>query len=740
MVLATGRALGELSGELATALAQLLASHGAGELALSGLEEEEAVQLGSALARQPQDDLLFRRIAREAKGHPLFVAELVRHVEDGHALEGRQVLDDALRARVALLDPRSRALLEVMAIAGAPSEHSVLMRVLGLTPSVLTRCLSKLRLQHLARSESRQRTECYHDRIRRSVLEGLSEPNRRQRHRMLALALSSLSGDHDEHVAYHWQCAGEDAKSARYCAHAAAAAFRALAFRRAMRLYAEALSQPDEFSMEERFELKVGHARALSCAGFSARAAEVYLEAAAMRAGEEARALRRQATLLMLRSGRIQEGLQLADDVLRELGLSRPATPVRAIARMLWERTLTADQEPASTNEPGSACADPAVLELLWAVAPSLAFVDFWGGSALQGRYVRMALRSGDIQHVVRSLTIQGIVRATMDRPPQEKVSQILARVRQIADGRDLPYLRALVLISHGYVHWMNYRLQEATAQLGQAERLLRESCVDTSWELTNARMALLNTLWNEGKLWKHAELAREWQRDARDRGDRYAGTQLLCIGLGYQLSLQHDMPDAAEWALDECLRGWPETFQLPHWGQYIGRLLVQLYQDGSAHDLWKATWPHLRRSQLLRVPYLALLSYLDGAWVSLQQACRTHSTVRSELLREASGYARKVVDTRRPLAKPLADQIHGQVAVLAGRRDEAVLLLRRSEAMLRTQHSVYQFPTAYLLGTLLGGDEGKAYCAQALNWASAESIANPTRWFTMFVPVLRSV
>jgi hypothetical protein len=613
------------------------------------------------------------------------------------------------------------------------------MRALSLPPPALTRQLAKLRVQHLARSESRERAECYHDRVRRAVLEGLSESGRRQRHRVLALALSSLGRDNDARVAFHWQCAGEEAKSARYCAHAAAAAFKALAFRRAMRLYAEALSQPDQFSAQERFELKVAHAHALSCAGFSAQAAEVYLEAAGMRQGEDARALRRQATLLMLRSGRIQEGLKLADDVLREVGLTRPSTPVGAIARLLWERTLMQAQGLEDAEAPAQTNADPAVLELLWAVAPSLAFVDFWGGSALQSRYVRMALRSGDVQHVVRSLTIHGMVRATTDRPPQEHVSRILARVRQIADGKDIASLRALVLVSHGYVHWLNYRLHDAIGQLVQAERLLRESCVDTSWELTNARMALLNALWNAGKLSQHDELAREWQRDARDRGDRYAGTQLLCIGLGYQLLLQHDLPDAAGEALDECMRGWPEAFHLPHWGRYIGQLLVQLYNDASPYELWRATLPSLQRSQLLRVPYLALLSYLDGAWVTLHQACRTRPHQRAALLREAEHYADKVAQTERTLASPLADQIRAQVLTLAGQRGKAVLLLRQAESRLREQHSIYQFPTAYLLGTLLGGEQGKLHRERALGWAAGENIADPPRWFSMFVPVLRA-
>jgi hypothetical protein len=295
------------------------------------------------------------------------------------------------------------------------------------------------------------------------------------------------------------------------------------------------------------------------------------------------------------------------------------------------------------------------------------------------------------------------------------------------------------VLMSHGYVHWMNFRLHEAVAQLVQAERLLRESCVDTSWELTNARVGLLNALWNQGKLWQHDELARDWQRDARERGDRYAGMQLLCIGLGYQVSLRHDLPEAAEQALDDCLKGWPDAFQLPHWCQYIGQLLVALYKDGDAYELWQSNATRLHRSQLLRAPYLALLSYVDGAWATLHAACRARPAERSALLHEVSRYARKIVQTRRPLANALADQIRAQALLLDGQRDQAVLTLRRAESALRAQHSVYQFPTAYLTGVVLGGEEGKLHCARALTWATREDIADPLRWFAAFVPVLRA-
>lgn len=743
MVLTTGRPVDQLSSELHTALTPLLATATSAELPLPGLDQKEAEALGSALARDTHQPEFFARIAREAKGHPLFMAELVRHVEGGHVLDSGEEthLDDALRTRVEQLDAVPRALMESLAVAGMPLHQNVLMHALRVSPTALARRIAQLRVAHLVRSEDRQRTECYHDRIRSAVLDQLSADTRRARHRALAEALSALGNGTDEQVAYQWRCAGELARAARYCAQAADKAFQALAFQRAAALYENALAEASAFEPEELTELRVAYARALSCAGFAGRAAEVYLLVSQARSGESARALRRQATLLMLRSGRINEGLQLADDVLSEVGLSRPSTPARAVVRLLWERARLAGQglhyDVAEVHNDSASRAE--VLELLWAVAPSLAFVDFMGGSALQSQYARLSLQGGDIQHVIRSLTVEAMLRSTADAPPQAQVTRILQQVRQIAADRDSPYLRALVFMSHGYVHWQSFRLSEASAQLVQAERLLSESCVDAGWELTNARIGLLNALWNAGHLWKHDELSRAWQRDARDRGDRYAATQLLCMGVGYQLSLKNDDPEGAERALQESVRGWPEAFQLPQWSQYVGRQLVALYKgEGEAYGQLRQNWAQLRGSQLLRASYLAFLTYTDAAWACLDRAARSPRSERGRLLAEARRFARKVSETKRPLADALADQICAQVLVLSDQPEEAVGMLRSAEAEFRAHHSVYQFPTGYLMGRLLGGAEGQSVCTRALTWATGEGVMDPERWFAMFVPVLR--
>src|SRR5690606_6269918 len=133
-------------------------------------------------------------------------------------------------------------------------------------------------------------------------------------------------------------------------------------------------------------------------------------------------------------------------------------------------------------------------------------------------------------------------------------------------------------------------------------------------------------------------------------------------------------------------------------------------------------------------------LTYADAAWVCLDEAQRTRGDERRARLADAEKFARKLTATRRPLAGALADQIRAQALILSGQTEAALPLLNDAQAELRRYHSVYQYATTYLYGRLLGGDDGKAACARATNWAESEGIACPERWFAMFAPALRAL
>ncbi len=736
LVIATGRSL---TAEVASALEPLLSADISRKIELGALTRDDTLLLVRSLLGR-EDPGLQARIASEGQGHPLFLSELARKASEGLPLDAGFGLDDVLGDRIRELESGARRTLELLAVASAPVARPTLARALDVDPSEVDRRLTKLKAAHLARSDVRDTALCYHDRVRDAVLRTLSTEDQRLRHRALATSLSSTSAVDAERIAYEWRAAGDAVRAARYCARAAVTARRALAFNRAARLYEEALFEPEAFDDATRRALRIEHARALSAAGFAGRAAEVFVQAAAEASDGEGRALRRKAAQLMLQSGRIAEGIALADRVLAEVALTRPSTPARAVVRLTWERSQLAlsslSQEPLRDHHDASTPS----LDALWAVAPSLAFVDLLAGSALQSRYTRLALKSGSLVHTVRSLAIEAMLGSTTEAPPQKRVDSMLTRLREVSHGTQDPYLRAVAWMAHGYVHWVRFGLTEALGALAQAERLLRERCINVAWELTNVRAALLNTLWNMGKLQRHEELSREWLAEARQRGDRYAAIQLTVIGLAYQTSLTRGAHDAAESLLESCLEDFPQSFQLPHWGRYIGLQLSALQRgDGSALRLMRATWPKLRRSQLLRAPYLALLSHCDAAWSCIDAALGEGGRAREELLDEARGHARRVQRTGWPLAASLADQIEAQLHIVAGNPDAAAPLLLRALSVLDEHASIYAPATAYLASHVVAPESSHALRARALSWAERESLAHPERFFATFAPALRT-
>ncbi|MEO7092180.1 MAG: protein kinase, partial [Polyangiales bacterium] len=148
-------------------------------LVLAPLGEQETTQLTHALftaMRAPIADATAATIVRESAGHPMFVAELVRHtvMRGEHGTTGDEIrLDDVLSERIDALAAAERELLELVAAAGQPLPLDVAGRALGLTPSKLLPLVGYLQSATLLRATGRTRrdsVEPFHDRTRRAVV------------------------------------------------------------------------------------------------------------------------------------------------------------------------------------------------------------------------------------------------------------------------------------------------------------------------------------------------------------------------------------------------------------------------------------------------------------------------------------------------------------------------------------------------------------------------------------------
>ncbi len=91
-------------------------------------------------------------IARETDGHPLHIAELVRHAAEAGGGGGRGLrLDEAIVDRLTRLPPAAQDVAELLALAGAPMRPGTLRRAADVEPADLHRALAVLRIAHLIR-------------------------------------------------------------------------------------------------------------------------------------------------------------------------------------------------------------------------------------------------------------------------------------------------------------------------------------------------------------------------------------------------------------------------------------------------------------------------------------------------------------------------------------------------------------------------------------------------------------
>ncbi|ACY14143.1 serine/threonine-protein kinase PknK [Haliangium ochraceum] len=211
--------------------AQLLAIHG-----LRASESDLDEQGG---------DLRVEWIARASRGSALYVHELVRHLAGGRDLStlSEQGLDHVLWLRISELAAPVRRLIEILAVAGQPVKLRQAQQVaeLGAVPQ---RVLRDLRLGNLVRSSGPgldDDIECFHDRVRESVLAHLQPEQLSGYHLALAQMFESGGEADPETIAAHYLAAGDAPRACRYYEDAAASALDSLAFDRAEAFYSLAV-------------------------------------------------------------------------------------------------------------------------------------------------------------------------------------------------------------------------------------------------------------------------------------------------------------------------------------------------------------------------------------------------------------------------------------------------------------------------------------------------------------------
>jgi serine/threonine protein kinase/tetratricopeptide (TPR) repeat protein len=700
---------------------------------LAGLTAAESEQLARDLLATTEGDTAdVAQIATEARGHPMFIQELVQHA--GHQRESSEPLrlDDAISARASRLDAAAHMLLEVVAVAGAPIPQSIAFEAARLTPKQASAHVAALLGGGFARvtgARGHDAIETYHDRVREAVYANLAPERRRELHRAIAVGLDAVGAPPDSLVR-HFEAAGDTERAEHYVVAAAEAAYDAMAFGRAAELYGRALAAETDPVRRSALQETLGDA--LCNDGRSTEAAECFLEAAQHEDDATRKLdLQRRAAERLLMSGHMQRGVETARAVLGELGTSVPSSKARIIASILWNQlrlrghSLTwKPREPTQGNRLRS--------DVFWSLASGFSMVDVLLGAYFGTRAPMIAFKLGEPMQIARALSAAAIGAAIMGR--REQVSRLMAATERAAEEDGGPLAR--YYLTHARTAALFVRDNDwhgCLASIDELRPLWREAGRGPGWETdvtTHFEIASYQLL---GEYKKLAQRVR-----AAVRAGQRTGNLFLEVSLRVRFAGRHFVHGRWKDALDDvddAIAAWiPESHSFGN--QRAWALWSKSRIAACSRELERFTpaldeeWGRMRRSltgrvPLMRVEWQAAYGTYLCAKAQLAKRRGNHSE-HARLCRAATRHADDVSKLPFPAATWAEWMVRASVAWARGDPDRALSDTRRALELHRAHPShVFEWALQRRVGELLGGSEGEALIAEAEREGAAHGITD---------------
>jgi hypothetical protein len=749
-------------GELATdEVAQARGGQGASlrgdvQLTLARLTRDETRDLAQRLldATAPGLAVNTDQIAREADGYPIFVDEIVRHAvfasmspDPGpSAGAGALSLDEALWARIAVLDAAPRKMVELLAVAGTPIPLEVLSRALRLDGTDFARIASLLRVAHLVRSSgvrASDRIELYHGRIRVAVLAHLDEPAIRAHHETLAVSLETLQVPDAEALAAHWMGAGNAAAAAKYMMLAAEQASEKLAFDQAAELYTRALDLRTRITTratrddERALEINLGDA--LAQAGRGPAAAEAYRAAARDANAAVKLDLDRRAAEQLLRSGHFDEGLAAIRLVLTTIGLKLPESPILVIFELLVLRLVLRLRGTEARKRDISDIAAHGLmrLDVLWSLALSMGIIDVVRARLIQTRYMLAALSLGEPGHLARAAVFEVASSAQDGTRRWKRTERLIAISTEAARKVGTPYATAWAEGSAGIAHYLRGAYREALGRCVHAEGILREQSGGTQWESATIRIFAVSALTFLGHFDDLVQYQAAWVRDALDRGDLYGAVNLR-IGFANMARLVVGDLDAAREDVAASMRQWSKQgTHLEHFYELVALVNADLYEGRpeEAHRRVLALWRPMRRALLTMVQNIRIHLWRMRGQTALALALAAKVPSAAHLA-DAAAAARRIEREEAPWGVPFSRMLRAGIAGAEGDRARAATLY--DEAARGADEAQMAFIAAVARrcrGLQLGGSEGRKLVEDADGWMRGVGVKSPERMAATVAP-----
>jgi eukaryotic-like serine/threonine-protein kinase len=714
------------------------------DVAIGELSESEAEELARELVGAGDADTA-RRVTREARGNPLFVAELARWAKEragDDAGDEAITLERLILERVMRLPDEARRLVEVLSVARGPLAHGVATTAASLPPNKRgpALLLRSARLVSMRGLDDDDPIELAHDRLRETVAQSLVEARRRACHAGIARALAARESPDHEAIFEHFRTAGETDQARAWALPAARAADRALAFWRAAELYAAAIelgAVPDAGA--DRDDAGSLHRRlgdALLHAGEVARAAEAYHEGAERAQGSGRRDLLRRAAENYLKSGRDARGVSVLRTVLAEVGLTYPESPTRAVAEILWhEAALRASPLRRRLRaEVSVRRSDLERIDATFSAATGLALSDPVRGASFAARGLSLALAAGEPLRLCRALAVAASNMATRGEPGRARAEALVGEAERVAHETGEPHAVGLALFAAGAVHFCLGEWRTAGSSLARAERTFAGGCRGVAWELANTRSWICNVLILSGEIAEASRLVPPLIDEARARDDRFFSSQLVYPAVVAAL-VGDDVPSARA-AVDLGVARSGGQRNAGQWGAFISACSVDRYGgDGAqAFSRVQAEWPWLERSPLMRASMVRVFTAYEAGLSAIASA--EVGVDRRRALRAASRWARGLARGTLRFAPALGLLV--EAGVCAARGDTRRASRALGEAIPRLDQADLGYLAAcarYRHGQLLGGAQGRELIERAGAFFATHGVRRVDRCLSMSSP-----
>jgi eukaryotic-like serine/threonine-protein kinase len=688
------------------------------------------------------------KIAKESGGHPLFIHELVRFVytrENSQTGRKSLRLEEALWERISLLPLIQRHIVESVCVSGSPLSLTVLAKVLDTIPGKCLQYINQLRISNLIRisgTEVDRRMEPFHDKIRDAVLHRLANEDKRFWHHNLVTVLKTNENVTPEILAFHYEGEGEKTLARIHYTKAAHIANESLAFQRASSLFKKAIELWDNDEIENQTplrELWLELAQCLTNAGRGQEAALTFLKALPGSLAAEALTIQRQAGELLLRSGHVDEGLEVIEAVLNAHNIKFPKRGWHSLVSLLWHRILLRFRGLKFTHKDESQISKEllARVDILRSVTDGMAMADHIKGADLGTRLLHMALNVGEPSRILEALCREASFISASGKANSSYHAKIISLIKFLLIKLNKPLNHGFVEIANSFREYMGGNWNQAYNNALKSINIFKEG-PPSHWEIEGMKLVARWSLFYLGDLNEMGKMSKFLENDAMNRDDLLAASGNF-LGLCNVVFLNIHGPDKARRDAENFISQWStEGYHLQHYWHLLSDMHIDLYcgDNERAYNRISTEWQQLKKSNLLLLPAVRNEALYLRANSSLKMARISNGKDRSRFIKNAAWAGKRLRKSKLPWTRTLAIIIQAEILLLKGKEEAAVLMFHKAIEELEYQEMMlYASATKYKLGNFIGGENGEILKIESQQFFHKQNVKNHENMTRMLTP-----